>query len=402
MKLSRLYLGESAAYQAQLDQLSASSLANLLTLAQRIAWGIVMGPRVGVDIEAASREILRRHGDHFAAYVAAALVSRWHGRQAEADRHVERARQLLPAKHPWARLVPDEASWRSGQPAPALAVDEPGRVYRIVTETRPNGAAFGNRGVGRLLRMRSGELVFVNPVELSNELAEEIRSLGEVTHIVAPAKYHSDHANLVLSLFPKARLWGVEGHRNYPNVAHVSFHGYLSDDAPLFPGELEHVTLRGVDVGDVWLVDRASKTLITTDAVFLTRLDAPGAEEFRGPFSMFYAWAWGVFDRVGVPSYQPVMWTDIDLYRQSLQRALALDFDHVASCHGSWRALSGGAKDTLSQRLGWILDTNRVQALVWMGDFVRRHPGMFVRLIKEQLAARTNGGVRAQAGSLDV
>jgi hypothetical protein len=274
--------------------------------------------------------------------------------------------------------------------------DVPGRVYRVAADNLSPGKVFGSRGVGRFIRMRSGELVYVNPVPLTDEMGERIRALGDVTHIVLPAKYHSDHAIRAKHLFPKARLFGVPAQRDYPNLAHLPFDGFLMDDAPLFPGELDQVTMQGVDVGDVWFVDRASRTLLVTDALFVTRL--AGAEEFETPFGLFYNWAWGVHDRVGIPSYQPAMWSDIALYQASLRRALALDFDHLGSCHGSFRGIEGGAKEKLRERLGWLLELGRFGALRYLGDFVGRHPVVFYRFVKEQIAAR-KAASRARAGA---
>jgi hypothetical protein len=257
-----------------------------------------------------------------------------------------------------------------------------------VSDNKKDGSVFGNRGAARFFRMKSGELVLVNAVDFPDSVAEEVRALGEVTHIVAPAKYHSDHVPRARTLFPKARTWGVPGHRGYPGVAHIPFDGYLTDDVSLFPGELDHVALEGVDVGDVWLVDRASGTLLVTDAVFFTRFDVPDGADFTTPFSLFYTWAWGVFDRVGIPSYQPVMWNDLGLYQASLRRALALDFDRIASCHGSFRSVEGRAKERLQESLSWLLALGKLGGLAHVGDFVRRHPGVFYRLVKEQIAAR--------------
>jgi hypothetical protein len=387
-----VYLGEHASFESSLERFSSGPIASLHIGAQRVAWGILMGDRVGVDLDVAVRELEKKHGDHFATHVAAALARRAQGREHDADKHLSRARELLEPGHPWAALLPTDADWRAAPLSPKLIEEEPGRVYRVVAENKKDGAVFGNRGTARFLRMRSGELVLVNPVAIPDAVAEEVRSLGDVTHIIAPAKYHSDYVPHARALFPKARVFGVPGHRGYPNVAHIKFDGYLSDDAPLFPGELDHVALEGVDVGDVWLVDRASKTLIVTDAVFFTRLDTPDAADYATPFGTFYTWAWGVFDRIGIPSYQPAMWNDLGRYQASLRRALALEFENVASCHGPWRSIEGRARDRLRENLGWVLELGKLGGVGLLGDFARRHPGMFFRLVKEQLAKGKTAG----------
>jgi hypothetical protein len=283
--------------------------------------------------------------------------------------------------------VPDDRRWNE-ELEPRLQEEEPGRVYGVIADNRPPDAVFGNRGVGRFLRMRSGELVYVNPVPLSAELAEQVRALGEVTHVIAPAKYHSEFVPQALAHFPKARAFGVPGHRGYPNVAHIPFAGYLSDDKPLFPDELDQIALDGTDLGDVWLIDRATRTLIVTDAVVFMQLEPSDTVPYQSTFAIFYAWAWGVFDRFGALSYQPAMWQDITAYKASLRRAFGHDFEHVAWCHGRWRCIRGDARNKLARECEWLLGLSRLQALGLLVNFVGRHPVMFWRLVKEQIALR--------------
>jgi hypothetical protein len=86
------------------------------------------------------------------------------------------------------------------------------------------------------------------------------------------------------------------------------------------------------------------------------------------------------------------MWNDLGAFQASLRRALALEFDHAASCHGPWRAVDGRANERLRESLTWLLDLSKLGGLGLLGDFVRRHPGIFYRLVKEQLAQRKNAG----------
>jgi hypothetical protein len=71
-----------------------------------------------------------------------------------------------------------------------------------------------------------------------------------------------------------------------------------------------------------------------------------------------------------------------------VKRALQLEFDHVASCHGPWRCIEGNARNELGERLDWFFELGRLGAVGHLGDFVRRHPGVFFRLVKEQVAAK--------------
>jgi hypothetical protein len=346
-----------------------------------------MGERAGVDLDEQIDLLLRKYDGEPAAHLAVALARASQGRMENADVHVARARALNASGHPWSALVPEMSLWPPRPKTGSFHEEVPGRVYRVIGAKDVPGIPFANPGAATFLRMRSGELVCINPVPMTDELAARVSDHGEVTHIVAPAKYHSEGIPHAQRLFPRARTWGAPAQKGYPGVAHVRFDGYLDDSAPLFPGELDQITMRGIDVGDVWFVDRASRTLIVTDAVFATEA-VPGAEPFASPFAAFYTWAWGVHGRLGVPSYQPAMWQDVRAYQESLRRALACDFEHVGSSHGPFRCTSNDGKEELRRALGFILDLSRFEALGLLFDFVRRHPGIFFRLVREQIAAR--------------
>jgi len=387
MSTSAIYLGADRTLEQRLRHSVGVDIAKLHTLAQRASWGIMLGERAGVDLDQVVERLTAEFGDQFAAHVTAAIVRRHQGRDDDARAHLERARSQVTPDHPWVSLVPAEAHWQAPAAEQTLDEVEAGRVYRVVSENRVEGKAFGNLGVATFLRMRSGELVCINPVQMDERIAARVRELGDVTHILAPAKYHSDFVPLARRLFPGARAFGVAGQRDYPLAANVGFDGFLDDDKPLFPNELDQITMHGVDVGDVWLIDRASRTVLITDSVFLTRRTASD-EAFRRPFGAFYSWAWGTADRIAVPSYQPAMWQNLPSFQASLRRALEHDFDHAGSCHGPWHVLENDARAELGRSLAWLLELSPLQGLGHLGGFVRRHPGIFMRLVREQIAAK--------------
>jgi hypothetical protein len=57
------------------------------------------------------------------------------------------------------------------------------------------------------------------------------------------------------------------------------------------------------------------------------------------------------------------------------------------SFRASW-SIEGSARGELGQRFAWVLELDRLSAVGYLADFVRRHPGVFARLVKEQFAAR--------------
>lgn len=189
------------------------------------------------------------------AHLYAAAVHRWTQRHAEAERELARARALADG-HPFAYLVPNDTRWQCALPTTDILEIWPGRVYRVIGESRATHAdPFGVRNVATFFGVRSGALVCINSVQLDDATVAKLRALGEVTHIVAPAKYHNEHLVVAKSYFPEAKIIGVPGQRGYPQVRHVPFDGFLNDEVPLFPDEIDQVTTKGADVEDVFFLD---------------------------------------------------------------------------------------------------------------------------------------------------
>jgi len=379
MRASKLYLGMSAQFESDVRRRVSANLDDLHRLAQRVCQAALAPARASHDLPPVLRDLERRAGDCFMGQLSRAFGFRLLGREDDADRAFRRATELVPDGDPWSQLVPDATAWRAPARPAALVEEEPGHVYRVTGETRADGAVFGVLGVGRFLRMQSGDLVYVNPVPLADDVVAEVRKLGSVAHVIAPAKYHFAHVTEAARAFPGARVWGVPAHRSFARVAGIPFDGYLDDTAPLYPGELEQLTLDGNDVGDVWLLYRRTRTLMTTDALFFAGPVAADAADFDSPFRRFYAWAWGVADRAGVPSYQPPMWRDLRSFGASLARAFDLEFDTVAYNHGSWRAIPRDGRQQLRSALGFVTELKSLDALRLTFDFIRRHPGFVYR-----------------------
>ncbi len=380
MQTSRLYLGESTDVEAALRSESPCNLDELHWLAQRVCQ---YARTASADRERLSKLLPRidqRIGRHFMGQLTLAMAHRVLGNVDQAHDAWAAAREHAAPGHPWSSVVPDHMRWTASIPPAQLVEEEAGRVYRIVGETRHPGAAFGTLGVGRFIRLASGAMLFLNPVPVPEDVAAQVRDLGEVRYIIAPAKYHSEHVMVAKRAFPNAQAWGVPAHRGYVGVANVAFDALLDDNQPLFPDEFDQITLHGNDVGDVWLLDRASSTLITTDALFYSELSA---SDYSTAFSTFYAWAWGVWGRNGVPSYQPPMWRDLPRYQEVLRRALALRFEHVAYCHGSWRAIENHGTQRLNDALRWITQLSRLEGARLTLDFVRRHPLVVYRALRD-------------------
>ena len=380
MGYSKIYLGADIAHENDIVRAVGKDVSSLHVGAQRIAWGLLMGDRVGVDVDAEAKALLARHDDEPMAHVTVAVAHLGRGKKDDAKKHLGLAKERLRPDHPWTALVESAQRLVEFEREPKLVEEVPDRIFRVIAVKAAPPIKSANVNVATFVRVASGALVCINPVNMSDGIVARIRSLGDVTHIIAPAKYHNESVLSALEAFPQAKAWGVPGHEGYDVVKDIPFAGLMSDDAPLFPGEIDQITMHGLDPGDVWLLDRASSTVIVTDAVLMS----PPSDEYRTPFGAFYRWAWGLHGRpMGFPSYQPPMWKNLTEFQGSLRRALEHDFNHVASNHGSFRAAS---KAELKTALEWFLDLKRVDGLRLTADFAWRHPGMTLRFVKEQIA----------------
>lgn len=383
MGFSKIYLGAGHEFENDIVRALGKDVSSLHVGAQRVAWGLLLGERVGVDLDATVNDLLARHDDDAMAHVTVAIARLGQGRKKDADEHLEKARVRVKDDYPWRALVERAQALTSFTSETRFVEEEPGRVYRIIAMKPAAGIEATNVNVATFLRVKSGDLVCINPVAMTDELALRVKTLGEVTHVIAPAKYHNEHVLSALAAFPQAKAWGVPGHEGYAQVKDIPFAGLMNDDDPLFPDEIDQITMRGVDMGDVWLVDRASKTLIVTDAVFAYSPD----NDYATPFGAFYRWAWGLHGRgIGIPSYQPPMWMDLAAYQASMRRALAHDFVHVATNHGGWRCTGGNDKVALANAIEWFLRLDRIDGIRLVADFAWRHPKMTYRFVREQIA----------------
>ena len=59
-----------------------------------------------------------------------------------------------------------------------------------------------------VVRLADGGLLLHSPIALDHATIDELRALGEVTHVVAPNLYHHLHAGPAVEAFPEAQLHG--------------------------------------------------------------------------------------------------------------------------------------------------------------------------------------------------
>ena len=179
-----------------------------------------------------------------------------------------------------------------------------------------------------LIRLPSGGLVLLSPIELRSDVAAALRSLGPVEAIVAPNSFHYLFAADYLAAFSGARLFVAPG---LPvRVPSLPTAILLTDEpAPLWTDTIDQCVFEATGgISEVMFFVRPDRTLMLTDIAFnLRRIDG-----------LYNRVAWRL---MGVPRrFGPSRSARLTLFRDPavagpfLKRMLAWDFRRIIVAHG--------------------------------------------------------------------
>ena len=192
--------------------------------------------------------------------------------------------------------------------------------------------AFGRR----MTVMRLGDKLAVhNALELDEQELAWLRSLGEVTWIIAPNKFHCSDAPWMARAFPRAQLFAPASKLEAFRAQGLKPFD-LNKDFPALPG-LHCIPMRGTRIEEAAFFHQPSRTLILCDLAFNMK------DEFRGLEKVFMRW-----NKVGV-RFGPTRLTRLLFTKSraellaSYEALLALDFDRVVVNHGEVLATNGRA-----------------------------------------------------------
>jgi Domain of unknown function (DUF4336) len=196
------------------------------------------------------------------------------------------------------------------------------------------------------VRLADGGLLLHSPIRPTEELVAAVRSLGRVSAIVAPNRFHHLFAGDWLAACPGSRLFvapGLEAKR--PDLAAA---GVLGDHPePLWKGVLEQAVMRGFPLlNEVVFFHPASRTLIASDLAFHMNADRPAWTRLVFRFAGGYGRLEPTFvERLGI--------RDRAAFRASLERVLQWPFERVIVAHGS--VLEADGRRELARGYGWLL-----------------------------------------------
>lgn len=201
------------------------------------------------------------------------------------------------------------------------------------------GADIGHRMT--VVRRANGELWVHSPVRWSEELAEELRTLGPVRDLVVPSRLHDTWMSRWFRKYPEARLSVApavaEDHPDWPSSMQLAGPA-LSDWAP----DLEQCPVRGMPrFNEYVFLHVPSRTLIVSDLVFHF---PPGS---RTGWTRTVLWLNRTYGSLRSSALLRLAIKDARAFQRSLEEIRQWDFDRVVPGHGT--VLDTGAKAAFAQ-----------------------------------------------------
>ncbi len=198
-----------------------------------------------------------------------------------------------------------------------------------------------------LVRLSDGGLWLCSPIELTDVLADEVRALGPVQHLVSPNKIHHLFLGQWAQAWPEAKLWASPGLAR--RRRDLSFHGELGDAAePAWASDIDQLIFRGsFFMEEVVFFHRASRSAIITDLV--QKFDPATQRGWRGLLMRLDG-------LVGPDGSTPREWRltfwNRRAAREALRKALAWDPQRLIIAHGQWVRENG--REALARSLSWL------------------------------------------------
>lgn len=172
------------------------------------------------------------------------------------------------------------------------------------------------------LALSDGSTLVHSPIALDDQA---LASLGHVSFVVGPNKFHHLFISQVVERATSASLWVTEGLARKRGDLKVS--GMFGRDPWPLAGEVEAVLVEGIPALDeVVLFHHASKTLVVADTLMNIHARSFGQR--------LYARLSDVLERPNVPRLARMMLRDKGAARRSVERILDLTPSRLVLAHG--------------------------------------------------------------------
>lgn len=196
-----------------------------------------------------------------------------------------------------------------------------------------------------VVRLPGPRLLVHSPIAPSDELFEQVKSLGPVAFLVAPNRLHHLFVGDWQRAFPEAALYAAPGlDAKRPDL---SIDAVLGDEPPpAWQGVVDQVLVRGFPfANEVVFFHRPSATLIASDLAFNVGPSSP-------PLTRLVFRAAGGFGRLAPTLLERLLVRDRPAFRASLERILAWPFERVVVAHGE--VCEQGGREQLVRGYAWV------------------------------------------------
>ncbi len=197
-----------------------------------------------------------------------------------------------------------------------------------------------------IIRLKSGDLFLHSPIHLTNDIQNKLNTLGKVTYVIAPNKFHHLYIGAYYTAFPDAEMYAVPGlDKKRPDLP---FHGVLTNETVYeWREEIDHLVFRGIPlINEVLFLHRESRTLILTDLIFNFGSDLALTTKIFLKLD-------GAYNSFSVPRLiRYLLIKDREKARESIRKILSWDFDRVTLAHGN--ILEKGGHEAVKRAFEWL------------------------------------------------
>ena len=127
-----------------------------------------------------------------------------------------------------------------------------------------------------VVRLSNGDLFLHSPIKFDEALANELRGLGTVRHLVSPNQFHYAHIGEWAKAFPDTIAWASPRVRRRARARHADIHFTRDLDASApeeWRDEIDQLLFPGGYFKEFIFFHKSSRTLILTDTIINIELD---------------------------------------------------------------------------------------------------------------------------------
>lgn len=198
-----------------------------------------------------------------------------------------------------------------------------------------------------VVRLSDGSAWVWSPVDLTDELASEVESIGPVHHIVSPNKIHHLFLKEWAERWPSARLYAPPGLARRKPEVHFDAE-LLAEPDSAWVADIDQVIFRGsLAMEEVVFFHRASSTAIICDLI-----QRHAEEQMSGWRGMLMKLDSLVGERGSTPREWRASFIRRRLTRNARQKVLDWKPSRLLIAHGE--CAQTGATEIIEEALSWI------------------------------------------------